>query len=244
MSHPASLAEILDDLCRDRISNTALAKAISDLGGEVSSQYVSALRNGHRDNPTLEVLEYLAEALDVSPVVFVGGRRERRGDERPREAFSRRLNHLFAVVYPLGRGPWTPEDAAASITSQHAYGPISPSYIRELLAPPSGTLPNPRLKHLLGLANLFGLSRGGIPYAGYFLDQEIADEIDAELADLDALRSAGVMDFVTRAAQHGPKWRPELRQQAVEAFTRALEDGDAAWVFRAPRPSGEGDDDG
>jgi hypothetical protein len=231
---------ILDDLClhppRGRAySNAELVRAVKKLGGAVTASYLVLLRSGTRDNPTLEILEYLAAALDVSPAVFVGGRRSRQGAEQPRLSFSRKLNHLFAVVYETGRGPRTPEMVAQAITAKGAYGSISPSYIRELLAPPADTLPNPRLKHVLGLAEQFGLSRDGNPHAAYFLDDELAAAIDSELADLAALRDAGVVEFVTRLAEHAPNWRPELRRQVVDAFTQALDGaGDTDWVSRAP----------
>jgi len=233
-----SFGEILDELClhppgRDAYGNTALARLVRDLGGSITPGYLSHMRAGVRDNPTLEVLEYLAAALNVSPAVFVGGRRERHGDERPRQSFSKKLRLLFAVVYPLGRRPLTPEEVATAITAKGEYGTISPSYIRELLTPPTTTLPNPRLKHILGLAGQFGLSRDDVPDAAYFLDGVLAAEIDAELEDLAALRSSGVVEFFTRLAEQAPTWSPELRRQIVDAFTHAVE-GQADWVFWPP----------
>lgn len=234
-----SFGEILDELClqppgRDRYTNIELSRAVGNLGGSITHGYLSLLRSGERDNPTLEVLEYLAAALNVSPAVFVGGRRDRQGEEKPRLSFSKRLRLLFAVVYPPGRGPVTPEEVAAAINAENQYGPISPSHIRELLTPPAGTVPNPRLKHILGLAGQFGLSRDNAPDAAYFLDDVLAAEIDAELRDLAALRDAGVVEFVTRLAAQAPTWSPELRQQVVEAFTHAV-DGEADWVFWPPK---------
>lgn len=233
-----SLGEILDELClqppgRVRYSNTELTRAVKDHGGSITPGYLSLLRTGERDNPTLEVLEYLAAALNVSPAVFVGGRRDRQGEEQPRRSFSRKLRLLFAVVYPQGRGPCTPEEVATAITAKGQYGPISPSYIRELLTPPVRALPNPRLKHILGLAGQFGISRDNVPDAAYFLDDVLAAEIDAELGNLAALRAAGVVEFVTRLAEQSPSWSPELRQQVVEAFTHAVE-GESDWVFWPP----------
>jgi hypothetical protein len=234
-----SLGDILDELClrppgRDTYSNTALAKVVRDLGGSITPGYLSLLRIGERDNPTLEVLEYLAAALNVSPAVFVGGRRDRQDDEQPRRSFSKRLRLLFAVVYPAGRGPFTPEEVAAAITAKGEYGPISPSYIRELLTPPAAALPNPRLKHIHGLAGQFGLSRDSGPDAAYFLDDVLAAEIDAELEDFAALRAAGVVEFVTRLAEQAPTWSLELRQQVVEAFTHVVDGGESDWVFWPP----------
>jgi len=233
-----SLGEILDELClhppgRDRYSNTELTRTVKDLGGSITAGYLSLLRAGERDNPTLEILEYLAAALNVSPVAFVGGRRERQGDEQPRRTFSRKLRLLFAVVYPPGRGPRTPEEVATAIAAKGQYGPISPSYIRELLTPTAEALPNPRLKHILGLAGQFGISRDDVPDAAYFLDDVLAAEIDAELGNLAALRAAGVVEFVTRLAEQAPTWSPKLRQQVVDAFTHAVA-GEPDWVFWPP----------
>ncbi|WP_046471971.1 hypothetical protein, partial [Allosalinactinospora lopnorensis] len=81
----------------------------------------------------------------------MGGRRQRKDDERPRASFSAKLRHLFAVVYPAGRKPYTPEEVAKSISQDGRFGSISASYVRELLAPAPILPPNPRLKHVLGL---------------------------------------------------------------------------------------------
>ncbi|SEG56380.1 Helix-turn-helix [Thermomonospora echinospora] len=234
-----SLAEILDGLCLrpvgrpDPYTNTELARLVNERGGDITDGYISHLRKGHRDNPTLQTLQDLAAALGVCPAVFVGGRLERLDEECPRRSFSAKLRHLFTAVYPPERGPYTPEDVAAAISAGGRYGTISASHIRDLLNPGPGSLPNPRLKHILGLADHFGLADEHGPQAAYFLDDRLAATIDAELADLMALRDAGVVDFVTRVAAHAPAWSPELRRQAVRAITQALESGDAGtgWVF-------------
>src|SRR5689334_13655301 len=91
---------ILDQLClhpptgRAPYTNIELAQAVTALGGKLTQGYLSLLRKGDRDNPSLEVIEYLAAALGVSPAAFVGGRRERIGSESPRASFSAKLNHL------------------------------------------------------------------------------------------------------------------------------------------------------
>ncbi|MEV8504550.1 helix-turn-helix transcriptional regulator [Actinoplanes sp. NPDC051475] len=235
-----SFSANLDQLCEHpprghRYSNTELSRLVAQRGGNITPGYLSLLRNGDRDNPTLEVLEHLAAALDVCPAAFVGGRHERQGDEQPRRSFSARLVSLFSMVYPPGRGPWSPEEVAKAITAKATYGSISASYLRELMTPSAGTLPNPRLKHVLALADHFGLNREGQTQAAYFLDDVLAALIDAELGDFAALRSAGVLEFVTRLADQAPTWRPELREQVVRAFTDAVR-GDTDWVFRAPKP--------
>lgn len=234
---PRSFASVLDELClhpvgrRQRYTITELAKLVNDLGGDITEGYVSHLRKGHRDNPTLQTIEDLAAALQVSPAVFVGGRRERIGDERPRRSFPTKLRRLFHVVHPPGRGPYTPEEAAKAISEDGRYGSISSSYIRELLNPPSGTPPNPRLKHLLGLADHFGLTDDDEAQVAYFLDDDLAAAVDAELDDYVALRDAGVIEFVTRMAEHAPQWSPQMRHQAVDAVLQAVQSGDTSWRF-------------
>ncbi|WP_443325300.1 hypothetical protein [Streptomyces sp. 7N604] len=235
---PQSFAAILDDLCLSpvgrgqRYTNTELAQIVSSLGGDITDGYISHLRNGHRDNPTLQTIEHLAAALQVCPAVFVGGRRERLGDEQPRQSFPAKLRRLFRAVHPPGRGPYTPEEAAKTISEEGKYGSISSSYIRELLSPPHGSLPNPRLKHLLGLASHFGLADDNGPQAAYFLDDDLAARIDTELDDYLALRNAGVIEFVTRMAEQAPQWTPQMRRQAVDAFMQAIESGGSTtWAF-------------
>lgn len=234
---PRSFAAILDDLCehpvgrRRRYTNTELAHLVNAIGGDISDGYISHLRKGHRDNPTLQTIEDLAAALGVCPAGFVGGRRERLGEERPRQSFPGKLRRLFDVVHPPGRGPYTPEETAKAISDDGRYGSISSSYIRELLSPPPGMLPNPRLKHLLGLADHFGLSDDNGPQAAYFLDENLAAALDAELDDYVALRDAGVIEFVTRMAEQAPNWSPHVRRQAVDAVVQAVESGDTTWVF-------------
>ncbi|WP_113703423.1 helix-turn-helix domain-containing protein [Nonomuraea lactucae] len=244
-----SFGSILDDLClhpvsrRRRYTNTELADAVHRLGGEITDGYISHLRKGHRDNPTLQTMEDLAAALDVCPAVFVGGRQERWGDERPRQSFTGKLRLLFAVVYPVGRGPYTPEEVAKSITMDDRCGSISASYIRELLNPLPDTPPNPRLKHILGLAEHFGLADEAGPQPAYFLDDDLADVLAAELTDFAALRKAGVIEFATRMAEQASLWSPEMRRQAAQTITQALESGETGWIFPPRKGTSPGGDE-
>ena len=45
----------------------------------------------------------------------------------PSSRLAQRLNHLFATVHPLGRGPYTNEEVASAIRAQG--GDISKQYI-------------------------------------------------------------------------------------------------------------------
>ena len=239
-----SFAANLDELCRYPVArrrpytNTELARVVCGLGGDITDGYISHLRNGHRDNPTLQTVQDLASALSVCPAAFVGGRRERMAEEDPRRTFSAKLRHLIAAIYPSSRGPYTPEEVAQSISADGRYGSISSSHLRDLLNPAGDQAPNPRLKHLMGLADHFGLADDDGPQVAYFLDDRLAAGIDAELADLVALRDAGVVEFAARVAEHASAWSPELRSQAVRAITQAMESGETGWVFPLDRENG------
>lgn len=221
-----SFAAVLDGLCRhpgDRrrpCSNVELSEVIRERGGDVGHAYISQLRTGRRDNPTRQTIEELAAALGVHPARLVGGRRKARDGKRP--SWSAALRYLFDNVYPPDRGPYTAEEVAAAISANGRYGSISASYVRELL---SGESDNPRLKHILGLADHFGAE------PAYFFDHELADQVNAEITDFVELRDAGVVTFVTRMAEQAAALRPELRHAAVQALTSALEEGQSEWSF-------------
>ncbi|WP_046472557.1 hypothetical protein, partial [Allosalinactinospora lopnorensis] len=77
-------------------------------------------------------------------------------------------------------------------------------------------------------AEHFGLAHEA-PRGAYFLDDDLADRINGELAEFVALRNAGVLDFVHTAAKETSDWTPRMRRQAVEAITRAIESADTDW---------------
>lgn len=55
---------------RGPYSNEEVARAIRAEGGDISRAYLSYLRNGDRDNPTLQHLEALARFFGVPPAYF------------------------------------------------------------------------------------------------------------------------------------------------------------------------------
>ena len=97
-------------------------------------------------------------------------------------SFAAKLNHLFATVRPAHGEEASYREVAAAIAEQG--GPtISPSYIYQLR---SGIRENPTLRHVQALAKYFGVD------VAYFTDDEIAEQTDAQLAMLAAMRDAGV----------------------------------------------------
>lgn len=109
------------------------------------------------------------------------------GDDR---SFAAKLNHLFATVRPAHGEEASYREVATAIARQG--GPtISPSYIYQLR---SGIRENPTLRHVQALAKYFGVE------VAYFTDDEIAEQADAQLAMLAAMRDAGVRSIALRAA--------------------------------------------
>jgi len=116
--------------------------------------------------------------------------------ERPVDAddigvIAKRIEHLFATVYPksLGR-PYTLREAAEKINSDAGENLISVAYLSQLR---NGDKRHPAFDKLAGVARLFGVS------TDYFLDDETASRTDRQLAALAAMREQGVERVATRA---------------------------------------------
>ena len=91
MPERASLADRLNHLFevvrpagrRKPYSNPEVARAVSDKGDvQISPQYLWALRNGSRDNPTVKQLEALAVFFGVPPAYFFSDERAAEIDEQ------------------------------------------------------------------------------------------------------------------------------------------------------------------
>ena len=127
----------------------------------------------------------------------------------PSSHLAQRLNHLFATVHPLGRGPYSNEEVASAIRAEG--GDISKQYIAYLR---KGERENPRLHHLEALARFFGV------HAAYFFDEETADRTDPQLDRLRILRDAGMTEDALRALDTAGVNRIALR--AVGSSSLAL----------------------
>ncbi|EOD70028.1 helix-turn-helix domain-containing protein [Amycolatopsis vancoresmycina] len=105
----------------------------------------------------------------------------------PPASLAARLDRLFQVVRPAGRGEYSYEEVASAIRAQGVS--ISHTYIWQLR---KGLRDNPTIKHLEGLAKFFGVR------PSYFLDEDTA-EIDAQLELLATLRDRSVRALALRA---------------------------------------------
>lgn len=113
-----------------------------------------------------------------------------RGAAKPApKSLAARLDHLFKVTADADGHEHSYRTMAAALEA--AGGPtVSSSYLHQLR---TGQKDNPTKRHLEALAAYFG-----VPPA-YFFDEELAAEVDAQLAMLRTLRDSGVMSVALRA---------------------------------------------
>lgn len=111
---------------------------------------------------------------EVSAVVSDEGARGERA--RP-QTFADKLTRLFEILHPAGGRPLSTRELAARV-KEHG-GRISAGYISDLR---TGKKTNPTMEHIVGIAAAFGVP------AGYFIDKEIAERVDAELDRLEELK--------------------------------------------------------
>ena len=102
--------------------------------------------------------------------------------------FAVRLNRLFDVVYPPGRGPHTSAEVIAALKAEGIT--MSAPYLSQLR---SGNRTNPSMATMAALANFFRIK------PAFFTDDAYYAQLDAELTWLDSVRDAGVRRIATNA---------------------------------------------
>jgi transcriptional regulator with XRE-family HTH domain len=122
-----------------------------------------------------------------------------------RRTLADRLSHLFAVVHPSGRGPYSDQEVAEAINAKHGKS-IDRTYIWSLR---TGRRDNPSMRHLEVLAEFFGVP------VGYFFDDALSEEVAEEIALVAKLRDSGVQKIALRIA--------ELDEQSREAVSEMLD---------------------
>ncbi|MDH6119518.1 helix-turn-helix transcriptional regulator [Kitasatospora sp. GAS204B] len=96
-----------------------------------------------------------------------------------RRTLAQRLDHLFQEIHPAGRGPFSYHEVAQAIREQA--GPDGPTVSHGTLQQiRTGAKTNPTVKTLEAIATFFG-----VPTA-YFLDDTVADRVDARVRELKA----------------------------------------------------------
>jgi transcriptional regulator with XRE-family HTH domain len=223
---PRPFAAVLNELCSQasapdggRYSNVALARAIGERGGKVTNSYIAQLRRGIRDNPTLRQVAQFADVLGVHPAYFVGGRRDPAHPTGARRSFQDRLNFLFGnVPRPDRAGEYGHEAVATAVRARgrelrDPQWTISPNTVAELR---HGENPNPTWRHLLALADFFQVK------PAYFLDDELAAQVDEQITQYKLLHRLGLTSVATRAAQTAEALSPDARASLVRALVDAL----------------------
>jgi transcriptional regulator with XRE-family HTH domain len=99
-----------------------------------------------------------------------------------------KLDRLFCTIHRDGRGEYSYEEVAKAVRANGVM--ISHTYIWQLR---KGMRDNPTKRHLEALAKFFGVS------PAYFLDEDAASRIDAQLEMLAAFRDGGVRSVALRA---------------------------------------------
>lgn len=112
------------------------------------------------------------------------------GEPARQRSLAEKLEYLFRTVREPGRREYSNEEVATAIARDQGET-ISASYIWYLR---TGQRDNPTLKHLTALATFFGVP------AAYFFDEKVRDEVEGELALVNALKDAGIRDVALRAA--------------------------------------------
>ncbi|MGK5685441.1 helix-turn-helix domain-containing protein [Actinoplanes sp. URMC 104] len=113
-------------------------------------------------------------------------------------SIARKLDRLFKQSSP------EPSYMAVAEAVRSGQGvAISHTYIWQLR---TGRRDNPTVTHLTALAAYFG-----VPVA-YFLDDEQAERIDAQLELLRTIRDAGVTEIALRAADVSPRGRDTISE--------------------------------
>lgn len=138
-------------------------------------------------------------------------------DQPELQTLADKLNHLFATIYPAGRGPYTNAEVEEGVRA--AGGSISEQYLYLLR---NGRRDNPTYKHLEALARFFDVP------VQYFFDDTFADRYAAELRLLAALRDGQVRRLALRAATVSP--------EALNAIAAVLEQLPETQSSSPPRP--------
>ncbi|GAA1069137.1 helix-turn-helix transcriptional regulator [Kitasatospora nipponensis] len=114
-----------------------------------------------------------------------------------RRTIAERLDHLFREIHPAGRGPFSYHEVAQAIRERAGEGDptVSHGTLQQIR---TGTKTNPTVKTLEAVAAFFGVP------TGYFLDDTVAERVDARLSELKAAAAAGRPPAGTEAGAAAP----------------------------------------
>ncbi|TQF04151.1 helix-turn-helix transcriptional regulator [Kitasatospora acidiphila] len=125
-------------------------------------------------------------------------------------SLAEKLDHLFQVIHPADRGPFSYHEVAQAIREQA--GPDGPTVSHGTLQQiRTGAKTNPTVKTLEAIAAFFGVP------AAYFLDDTVADRVDVRLREL----KAAAENRPVRRAATAPR-RDELADVLADSDIRAV----------------------
>lgn len=107
-------------------------------------------------------------------------------DER---SFAELLDYLFREVHPRDRGEYHYAEVSRGIKEKSGLA-VSASAIQQLR---TGTNTNPKMQTIRALADFFGVP------AGYFFDEQVAEQTRAEINVVAAMRDQDVRRVALRA---------------------------------------------
>ncbi|PYC82574.1 XRE family transcriptional regulator [Streptomyces tateyamensis] len=129
-----------------------------------------------------------------------------------------RLDHLFKVVHPAGRGPYSNAEVAERINADAGEQVLSATYLWQLK---TGKRTDPTHSRLTAIAKFFGVS------PMYFYEDEAAERANEQLRVLSALRDEGVRQLVLRADGLSARGLAGIAQMIEAArAVEGLPDGD------------------
>lgn len=136
--------------------------------------------------------------------------RKRRRVSVDADAFTERLNRLFAVVYPPGRGPYRNIEVTEALAGRGYQ--LSAPYLSQLR---SGVRSGPSTRTVEMLAEFFGVR------VEYFdTDSSYARAVDADLDWLDVVHDQSVRELTNALMTLAPTVRDQLIDSALHAMSR------------------------
>jgi transcriptional regulator with XRE-family HTH domain len=104
-------------------------------------------------------------------------------------SFAHRLAHLIGTVHPPDRKPYSYREIAQGVAELTGVT-MSATHVQQLAV---GARRDPKRSHIQALARFFG-----VPVT-YFFDDEVAERVDGQVADVVAWRDTEARDLAQRA---------------------------------------------
>ncbi|WP_239154828.1 helix-turn-helix transcriptional regulator [Amycolatopsis sp. FDAARGOS 1241] len=126
--------------------------------------------------------------------------------------FAERLVHLIATVHPPDRKPYSYREIAQGVADLTGVS-MSATHVQQLAV---GARRDPKRSHIQALARFFG-----VPVT-YFFDDDVAERVDGQIADVVAWRDTEARNLAERAMRLS-----ERDRETVSALVDQLESYDA-----------------